>query len=271
MKLDTSSYYPKSPLESDEDYMPKDSNYIVDPEDDQGEIGASEDDNANLPQKDAEKPDERLERLPSESENAVDRISNVLSWVFVPLVMPVYGILLAFNISILDFASFNSKLVFTLITAAFNVVIPVVAILILKKMNLIDDIGLNGRKERLIPYIITIICLVSTGIFLWFKHAPEWLVMFFAGGAVAGLINLLINFWWKISAHAAGLAGIVALLLRIIHDGFPQQGVIIWLIVAIIISGLVGSARVWLGRHTVMQVLAGFLVGFLSVFFMTMV
>ena len=43
-----------------------------------------------------------------------------------------------------------------------------------------------------------------------------------------------------------------------------------WLIAPIIVSGLLGSARVWLGRHTVWQVLAGYAVGFCSVFFLTM-
>ena len=52
-------------------------------------------------------------------------------------------------------------------------------------------------------------------------RAPMWLTMFFAGGAVAGIVELIVNHWWKISVHAAGVAGIVALLVRIMHDGYP--------------------------------------------------
>ncbi len=198
-------------------------------------------------------------------ERIVTRCANVLSWVFVPLLMPVYGILLIFNLSFLSFAPFHTKLVFTLIVIGANFIVPMLLVLLLKKMGIIEDIGLNGRKERLIPYVITIVCLLGTGIFLYAKMAPLWVAMFYAGGALAGLINLIVNFWWKISAHAAGIAGIVAMLIQMTKEG-PTVGAMTWWIVgAIVIAGLLGSARIWLGRHTLMQVLAGSAVGFLSV------
>ena len=98
-----------------------------------------------------------------------------------------------------------------------------------------------------------------------------WLTMFFAGGAVAGIVELIVNHWWKISVHAAGVAGIVALLVRIMHDGYPAPSIFIWLCISIIVAGAVGMCRVWLGRHTVWQVLAGYTVGFCGVFFMTLI
>ena len=104
------------------------------------------------------------------------------------------------------------------------------------------------------------------------KGAPSWLsLFFFAGGAVAALVNMIINFKWKISSHAAGIAGIVALLICMKKNGFACPGTV-WL--AHSVDNCVGFARlgacVWLGRHTVWQVLAGYAVGFCSVFFLTM-
>ena len=113
--------------------------------------------------------------------------------------------------------------------------------------------------------------MAGTGWFMWTKHAPLWFVMFFAGGAAAGVINMIINFKWKISAHSAAIAGIVALLIRIMHEGSAQPSVMVWIIVWVALSGLLGSARIWLGRHTVAQVFAGYAVGFLSVFLLTMI
>lgn len=98
--------------------------------------------------------------------------------------MPVYGVLLAFNLSILDFTPYSVKLVFTLVTLAFTVAVPALLVLLLKRMGLVTDVGLNGRKERVIPYIISILCLAAAGVFMWYKGAPMWLVMFFGGGAV---------------------------------------------------------------------------------------
>ena len=204
-------------------------------------------------------------------ERCITICSNLLSWIFVPLLMPIYGIILVFSLSFLSYAPFRTKLVFTLVVFAANFLIPLVLVLLLKKMKLIDDIGLNGRKERLIPYIITIICLAGTGLFLYLKMAPLWVAMFYAGGALAGLINLIINFRWKISAHAAGIAGVVAMLIQVIKEGSSSDGMVWWIVGAIIIAGLLGSARIWLGRHTLMQVLAGSAVGFLSVWTLSLI
>lgn len=204
-------------------------------------------------------------------EKVVTGFSHLLSWVLVPLLMPVYGMMLAFGLSVLDVAPMHMRVNFTLIVAGITVVVPMILVVLLKKLGLVDDIGLNNRKERLIPYIITIVAYGATAWFMAAKHAPLWLSMFFAGGALAALINLVINFRWKISAHAAGIAGVVALLIRIAKDGYPEPEIYTWLLIAIGLSGLLGSARVWLGRHTVWQVLAGYAVGFCSVFFLTMI
>lgn len=200
-----------------------------------------------------------------------DVLATSISWILVPLMMPVYGMLLIFSLSILDIAPAGIRTVFTLIVAAFNLVVPAILVWMLKKMGVVHDLGLNERRERLVPYLITVACMGATAFFMWYKGAPLWVAMFFAGGALAGLVNAVVNLRWKISAHAAGVAGIVALLVRIIKDGYPEPAAMVWLVVSILAAGLLGSARIWLGRHTVWQVLAGYAVGFCSVFFLTMI
>lgn len=204
-------------------------------------------------------------------EHFITRCANIISWVFVPLLMPVYGIMLIFSLSFLSYAPFHTKLVFTLIVFGANFIVPMLLVLLLKKLGMIDDIGLNGRRERLIPYIITVVCLAGTGLFLYLKMAPLWVAMFYAGGALAGIINLIVNFRWKISAHAAGIAGLVAMLIQVIKEGPSSEGMIWWIVGTILTAGLLGSARIWLGRHTLLQVLAGTAVGFLSVWSLSLI
>lgn len=198
-------------------------------------------------------------------EHFITRCANILSWIFVPLMMPVYGIILIFSLSFLSYAPAHTKWVFTLIVFGANFIIPMALVLLLKKIGMISDVGLNGREERLVPYIISILCLAGTGVFLYLKMAPIWVVMFYFGGALAALVNLVVNFRWKISAHAAGIAGIVAMLIEMMKQGPTIVGMTWWIVGSIIVAGLLGSARIWLGRHTLMQVLAGSAVGFLSV------
>lgn len=273
MKIDTSSYYPKSPLDDEEESIVGTSSLFGEEKTETQEIPTTPvnespaRDEAEMVPKEESEPD----LPPTETERAIDGIATILSWVLVPLLMPVYGILLAFGLSILTYTPFPTKVIFTATIFGINVFVPALLVMLLKKAGVVQDLGLNGQKERLIPYIITILCMAGTGIFLWMKLAPSWLVMFYLGGAAAGLINMVVNFRWKISAHSAAIAGIVALLVRIMHNGVPMDGVLTWLMISIGAGGLLGSARVWLGRHTVMQVLSGFAVGFCCVFFLTMI
>lgn len=271
MPIDTSSYYPEVPSDGNDDQ------YSLNHRD-MGLFGGSseptpppvpEPEPQPAPQPSGRKPGKDDEE--SGAERFVTGLSHILSWIFVPLMMPVYGLILAFSLSILDVAPIGMRVVFTLIVAGIDALVPMLLIVLLKKIGVVQDLGLNGQKERFIPYIISIVAYLCTAWFMATKGAPMWLIMFFAGGALGGFINMIINFWWKISAHAAGIAGIVALLIRIEKDGSPEPQLFFWLVATIVVAGLLGSARVWLGRHTVWQVLAGFVVGFCSVFFMTMI
>lgn len=259
MKLDTSEYYPKSPLDDFKDDNTETHNEV--------DVKDLEPISPTPPSEPTRKEPEPEKSKPG----FIDIVCRLLSWVLVPLMMPVYGIIMIFMLSILDHTSMGAKIAFTLVTFGFNAALPAILIALLKRMGIVHDIGLNEQKERLIPYIITIACMGATAFFMAHKGAPIWMTMFFVGGAVAGVINLIVNFRWKISAHSAAIAGIVAMIIRIMHDCYPQPNVLTWLIIWIVLSGLLGSARVWMGRHTTAQVIAGYIVGFFSVFLITMI
>ncbi len=280
MEIDKSSYYPTSPLDEE---PPE---YSSSPEQSEKSGRSDKSDKSDMSGKsensirrqmpdpatdEYEFDDPAPKAAPPETGMAITRFSNILSWVLVPLMMPVYGTMLAFGLSVLKYTPLSTRLIFTLIVACFNMAVPAAMVLLLKKLGFVNDLGLNGRRERLIPYIISILCLGGTAWFMAYKHAPMWLVMFYAGGAAAGVVECIINLRWKISVHSAGIAGIVALIMRIILDGYPSDAALAWLIISILLAGLLGTARVWLRRHTVWQVLAGYVVGFCSIFFITMI
>lgn len=200
--------------------------------------------------------------------SAVTAVSHFLSWVLVPLLMPVYGTIMAFGLTLLAYTAPGTRWAFTGVVVVFDVVAPALIILLLKRLGFVHDVGLNDQKERLLPYIACVACMVGTALFMFYKGAPEWMVMFFFGGAAAGIVELIINRWWKISVHAAGIAGLVALLTRLYGFDYVADATFTWLIITIALAGLLGSARIWLGRHTLGQVLAGYAVGFCCVFFL---
>lgn len=270
MKLDTSTYYPESPLDDIQDTNTSETTeYSKKSEASESSENSENSENAKTPVPPQVSRDFGTPHTPpSQGASAVTAVAHLLSWIFVPLLMPVYAALLAFNYSVLSFTGVGTRWLFALIIFVVNVGIPSVLVLLLKKMGVVQDIGLNNQKERFYPYLIGILALMGTSIFLSYKGAPHWLAMFYMGGAAAGIVEVIINRWWKISVHAAGIAGIVALLTFLLLHEFSMPGTEAWLIASIAIAGLLGAARVWLGRHTVWQVLAGYAVGFGVVYLM---
>lgn len=282
MKLDTSSYYPKSPLDDEPDpdhsaYMPghapkpEGSDHPEGPEQSGSPVEIPDSRGAVQFQAEGLASSVSPDLPPTRLELLIDNFSTAVSWLMSPLLMPVYGIVLVFMLTVYSYVPMGVKLGFTLIVAGVTIILPMLAVLLLKRLGMVSDLGLNNQKERTIPYLITILCMGGTGVFLAMKGFPLWVVMFYAGGALAGLIEAIINNWWKISAHGAGVAGLVALLVRMSHTPMVNPDVLTWLIVAVACAGLTGSARLWLGRHTLGQVLAGYAVGFCSVYFLTMI
>lgn len=198
------------------------------------------------------------------------RISEILSVLFSPLLVPTYGMILAAFLTILRYLPVNLLCTAVGITFVITCLIPVSVIMALFRSGMVSDPGLNERKERYLPYGAVVLCYLGCGFFFFKASAPLWLPMFFAGAALATVINVAVNYWWKISAHAAAMGGLVALLFRIVASHYALYNMNLWLSAVIILAGAVMTARVYLGRHTLWQVLAGCANGFICVYLMSM-
>ena len=199
------------------------------------------------------------------------RISEILSVLFSPLLVPTYGMILAAYLTKLRYLPVNLLCTAVGITFVITCLIPVSIIMALFRSGMVSDPGLNERKERYLPYGAVVLCYLGCGFFFFKASAPLWLPMFFAGAALATVINVAVNYWWKISAHAAAMGGLVALLFRIVASHYALYNMNLWLSAVIILAGAVMTARVYLGRHTLWQVLAGCANGFICVYLMSMI
>lgn len=276
MKIDKSDFYPYTPGSSCDPESTPEEMEISAPEKetekdtaDVSDLQNEEEEEIESPRND--KPGRSEIDAPSVWNEMFTRLSNVISWVLVPMLVTVWATMMIFGLSSLDSVPSGAKTIFTLIVFGFTAVIPMGLVLLLKSMKVIDDIGLNGRKERFIPYLIMIASYFGTAVFFWVKGAPSWMWLFYVGGGVAAIINMFINFSWKISAHSTAMAGVVAMLLVINRDGLPHVDLTWWMVGTVVLTGLLGTARIWLGRHTLGQVMAGYAVGFASVYLISFI
>lgn len=191
--------------------------------------------------------------------------SHAMSWIFSPVIVPTYAIIMVFYFSMLSYAPTSSKISIIAIVFAFTAFIPALAVWVLTRYGDVSDMALSRRTDRLIPYIVEGASLMACGYYLTTTGLPDWVGFFFIGAAVATGINLVINFRWKISAHGAGMGGFIAMILVMNRYGLPQYNLWGWCLAAVVIAGVLGMSRVWLGRHTPLQTVAGEIVGFLGV------
>ena len=78
--------------------------------------------------------------------------------------------------------------------------------------------------------------------------------------ACCEVMCLVVSRYWKISLHLTGMGAVVALF--VVMNILGVGNMTVPLMVAILLSGALASARLYLGCHNGRQVLAGFCGGF---------
>jgi hypothetical protein len=195
------------------------------------------------------------------------KVAQFLSFVFGPPLVPVYGVWAALNLSILSVLPAVVRWSVLGVVAMIVCVVPLLGIWALHKIGFLSDTRLRNQDERTMPYFIIMLCYIGCAFFLYKSNAPLWLVMFIVGAVVATLICAIVNRWWKISAHMTAMGGFMAMVMRMAISHLGDIYMLYPVIIVALLCGLVGSSRLILGRHTPMQVLAGFAVGYICVYF----
>jgi len=195
--------------------------------------------------------------------------ADFLSWLFLPLLMPVYGLLIAmyvpsnqnyfFNEDSLYFMDPNAKTAILYMFFIFSVAAPGISFLVLKKRNIITTIDMENQRERSIPMFISLIyCLILY--FLFIIKAPDnvlpkYIYALPLAGVFVTTSYAFINRWIKISLHGGG-AGILTGF--IFAYAFEQAEFQFWILIFVILaSGLTISARLFLKKHTPLEVYTG--------------
>ena len=103
---------------------------------------------------------------------------------------------------------------------------------------------------------------------IYFYHKmgmPFWFIMLNVSSLIVMALAIVVTLWWKISAHMFGVGGLMGGVVAVSY--FVEHINPHYLIMALLlISGLVGSSRLLLKKHTPAQVYTGFLLGFMVTF-----
>lgn len=192
-------------------------------------------------------------------------ISKLISYLFHPLIIPTLGMILLFNSgTYLSYMPFSSQKAVYIIVFISTFLLPLSFMPFFLYTERVKSIFLHKQKERIIPLVITVLFYFFAFYILNNLNAPKVIRLFLLGAALSVSIALLITFFWKISTHAIGIGGLLALSFVITFRLMVDLNFIIMCL--IFISGIIGTARIYLNAHNSIQVFAGLFLGFLSVF-----
>jgi len=188
-------------------------------------------------------------------------LARFISAVFHPLLIPCYGLLILFQIKTYVSHAIPWKAKMTLLGIVFvnTVLLPVIMIYFMKLRGLITDFHMNDKKERILPYIVTTIFYFATFYILRKFQLPSVIYLIILGSTCLLIMALVINFWWKISAHMIGIGGLAGAYTGIAFYLSINLGALIAML--LLLAGLIGFARLKLQSHTPPQIYAGFLIG----------
>lgn len=149
----------------------------------------------------------------------------------------------------------------------FTVILPAVNILMFKMFGTISTYTMASREERIIPFTaIALIYLVMTGMFFFKLPVSSNLNLLLVIVSVMVVVGTLITFFYRVSVHALALWGCIGILFPM--NKAMEQPALLWpTVIAVLVAGLVMSARLYLNAHTPRQVLFGSIAGFNIGFF----
>lgn len=141
-----------------------------------------------------------------------------------------------------------------------TVLFPALVVFLLWRLKFISSVQLHTQRERIMPLTISIV------FYFWAFYVgrnlesippamQQWLVGVFLGSCAA----MFTNIFFKISLHTLAAGGAVAfMLLQVWHDAhWPLH----WLLLACLLAGLAGTARLLRGAHQPGEVYGGYLAG----------
>ena len=185
--------------------------------------------------------------------------ARVVSTIFTPFMVPFIAFFLLFFFTYLRIMPLQYKLTVLALVYCFTILLPMLGIYLFQKINGWGIHGLSNRKQRFVPYGLTLLSYLGCYLTMYRIHLPRYMCGIILATMICMIICSLINFRLKISTHMASSGMMVGGLLS--YSFIFQFNPVGWLCFFILLSGMLGSARIILRQHTLNEVGGGFLVG----------
>ena len=188
------------------------------------------------------------------------KLSKFISILLHPMFMPLLALYLTLkSIPSIGFAiSPYLNYIYGIIICS-TILLPLMTIFFLIQKGKVSTLEMSNHKERSLPLFRTVIwmCLGFYMLNNILFYAPI-LKAEIIGAILIILFAAIISKFWKISLHLLGIGGLVGVFIAL---QIMFGGVLYLLLILIIISGVLGVARIDQKAHNLAQIYVGFLLG----------
>lgn len=194
---------------------------------------------------------------------ALKKSAQLISFLFHPLFIPVYlGWFFIYELRLFPARdAWQQKLL--LIQFAVNYTfLPLVTVLITKGVGFIQSIYLRNQRDRIIPYITSMIFYFWVWYVFKNQQFPKEVVMFSLAVFLTSSLGLIFNNYFKVSMHALSIGVVMTFMFIQALTHADNYG--IYLSITLFISGLVCTARLVNADHRPFDVYAGLGLGALA-------
>lgn len=142
--------------------------------------------------------------------------------------------------------------------------IPVLISFLLYRFKVVGSLLMVEAKDRRLPYAFSALSFYFTATLLGQIDGMRDAYLFLIGSTLVIILHLFTLSIFKPSAHMAGIGGFLALLMALsLKYGL---NFLLYIFLALFLSGLLASARLALHAHTRSEVIFGWLSGWVLIF-----
>ncbi|MDP5104618.1 MAG: hypothetical protein NWQ31_00425 [Polaribacter sp.] len=190
------------------------------------------------------------------------RFYKFISVILHPIVTPTIGVMLYFLLIPNTFISAQKINILSLIFIA-TYLIPLLILVIFKKLKIIETYQPESIKERKLPLALMVTLFYILGNTLNnIINLRDVSSLFYATSIGLFIVYILFYFKIRASMHLFSL-GISIGFFMILSNRYSQSFIIV-ISILFLIAGLLGSARLYLKAHSAKEIYIGFFTGILS-------
>lgn len=212
----------------------------------------------------------------------VEIIARLSSFILHPIFYLVLNLFLLMSVKPHWFGvnHWSDKTLLLILVSIYSIVIPGIAILMLKILGVVKTLEMKEKHERIIPLII---CMIFY-LWLWINlkqdlNIPAVWIMFILCSVITTGLSLVINNWIKLSIHTAGITATLLFwvmmnfqyckesncYINFAKNSTSQFKLEYFLMILTFLGGWIMTARLILEQHKVKEIVSGIFIGLIGI------